>query len=98
MLSRQPVQSVFLTVLRARPLGVWIAAKAINVRSRKHTVQRCSPPSAIASMGTCVLPRGYSLSGRETDRTFPSSAELKNEWIYTPTSPYAFILQAVCVW
>jgi hypothetical protein len=29
--------------------------------------------------------------GREADQSPPTSAELKNTWIYTSTSPYAFM-------
>ena len=30
---------------------------------------------------------GVKRSGREVDRSPPSSAEVKNKWIYTPTAP-----------
>jgi len=38
-----------------------------------------------------LKPGALSQKGREGDRSFPSSAEIKNEWSYTSTPPYAFL-------
>jgi hypothetical protein len=38
-----------------------------------------------------VFPRGVKRPWREADHSPPSSAEVKNEWSYTPTAPYAFV-------
>jgi hypothetical protein len=38
-----------------------------------------------------VLSPGLKRPGREADHSPPTSAEVKNTWIYTSTSPYAFM-------
>jgi hypothetical protein len=42
-------------------------------------------------MGAGVLSLGIKWPGREVDRSPPADAEVKKMWIYTSTSPYAFI-------
>jgi hypothetical protein len=34
---------------------------------------------------------GVKRPGRETDHSLPTSAEVKNTWIYTSTPPYVFV-------
>jgi hypothetical protein len=59
----------------------------------------CRLQTAQAPLGPTVsylMGNGYSLSrgkaiGHNVDYTLPFSAEMKNEWIYTSTSPYVFI-------
>jgi hypothetical protein len=41
------------------------------------------------SMGTEVLCRGVKRSGREVNRSPPSSAEVKNDWSYTLTGCFS---------
>jgi hypothetical protein len=38
-----------------------------------------------------ALSPGIKRQGRETDRSSPTSAEVKKMWIYTSTPPYAFM-------
>ncbi|PNF37665.1 hypothetical protein B7P43_G11938, partial [Cryptotermes secundus] len=42
-------------------------------------------------MGTGDLSKGVKRPGRETDHSPPTSDEVRKMWIYTPTSPYAFM-------
>jgi hypothetical protein len=42
-------------------------------------------------MDTGALSPGVKLPGREADHSPPSSAEVKNAWSYTSTSPFVFI-------
>jgi hypothetical protein len=37
------------------------------------------------------LSPGVNRPGREADHSPPTSAEVKNKWIYTSTPPYAFM-------
>jgi hypothetical protein len=39
-----------------------------------------------------LFPWGLKRPGREADHSPPSSAEVKNAWSYTSTSPYAFMI------
>jgi len=48
------------------------------------------PSSHLTNEYWRVLPWGYSSWGCEADHSSPSSAELKNAWIYTPTPPNVF--------
>jgi hypothetical protein len=43
-------------------------------------------------MGTGGFFTGIKRQGRETDYSPPVSAEVKIMWIYTSTSPYAFMV------
>jgi hypothetical protein len=38
-----------------------------------------------------ALSPGAKRPGREADHSPPTSAEVKNTWIYTPTPPYVFM-------
>jgi hypothetical protein len=38
---------------------------------------------------------GGSFSGSKADHSSPTSAEVKNKWIYTTTPPYAFMAQCL---
>jgi hypothetical protein len=38
-----------------------------------------------------ALPSGIKQPGRETDHSLPTSAEVKNTWIYTSTTLYVFM-------
>jgi hypothetical protein len=40
---------------------------------------------------TGSLPSGVKQAGREADHTPSPSAEVKNEWMYTSSSPYIFM-------
>jgi hypothetical protein len=42
-----------------------------------------------------ALPPGVKMTGREAHHSPPTSAEIKNTWIYTSTSPY--VLKAQCL-
>jgi hypothetical protein len=42
-------------------------------------------------MGKGGFSSGVKLLGREVDHSPPTDAEVKKTWIYTPTSPYAFM-------
>jgi hypothetical protein len=42
-------------------------------------------------MGTGVLSPGIKRQGHEADHLPPVSAEVKKIWMYTSTSPYAFM-------
>jgi hypothetical protein len=44
-------------------------------------------------MGTGGSFPGVKRPGREADHSPPTSAEVKKMWIYTPTPPYAFMVQ-----
>jgi hypothetical protein len=41
---------------------------------------------------TETLSPGVKRPGREANRSFLTSAEFKNTWIYTSTPPYAFMM------
>jgi hypothetical protein len=43
-------------------------------------------------MGNRALSLGVKWPGRETDRSSPSSAEVKNSWSYTSTPQYIFMV------
>jgi len=51
----------------------------------------CSPPIFLSNGYRSSLPRGKR-PGRETDYSPPSGADVINEWCYTPTSLYAFMM------
>jgi hypothetical protein len=73
--------------------GYWAESWGIAVRLqaefRNLFVQQCpdrlwGPPS--------LLIRGcWGLSNYEADHLPTSSADVKNEWFYTPTPPYVFV-------
>jgi hypothetical protein len=57
-----------------------------------HIVQTGSGTRPISyPMGTgWVLSPGVKWPGRESDHSFPTTAEVKNTWIYTSIPPYVF--------
>jgi hypothetical protein len=42
-------------------------------------------------MGTDALSPGLKQQGLEADHSAPASAEVKKIWLYTSTTPYAFM-------
>jgi hypothetical protein len=56
-----------------------------SLRRPVQTGSGANPVSYLLGIGTTTP--GVKLSGRETDRSPPSSAEVKNAWSYTPTTP-----------
>jgi hypothetical protein len=55
--------------------------------SLHHRVQTCSGAHPAYLMGTGALSLGAKRPGREADHSPPSSAEIKNAWIYTSNPP-----------
>jgi hypothetical protein len=49
------------------------------------------PPSLLSNCYRGAFFRGVKRSGREADHSPPTSAKVKNMWMYTSTPPYAFI-------
>jgi hypothetical protein len=54
-----------------------------------QTGSEVHPPSYSLSTGNSFP--GVKRPGREVDHSPPTSAEVKKMWIYTSTSPYAFM-------
>jgi hypothetical protein len=49
------------------------------------------PPNLLYNEYRALYPRGVKRQGREADHSPPTSAEVKQIWIYTSTPPYAFM-------
>jgi hypothetical protein len=60
----------------------------------RSQVQIYGLPSLLSCGYRALSPRVMRLGG-EADQSPPASAEVKTTWIYTPTSPYAFM--ALCL-
>jgi hypothetical protein len=78
------------TRLRAGRSGVRIPVGAIDLSLRNVQTGSWSPPSSLSSEHRGPL-QGLSQSEREVYYLPTSSAEVKNEWSYMSTSPYAFL-------
>ena len=59
--------------------------------SRKHPYRLWDPLSPLIKGFRGLRPRGVKRQGHELEHSSPSSAEVKNKWIYTSTLSYAFI-------
>ena len=78
-----------LNCMRPRKLGSILSRSKKFFSYLKVTDRLWGPPS--------LLFKGYFLGGvkrpgREADHSPLSSAEFKNEWSYTSTAPYAFVV------
>jgi hypothetical protein len=61
-----------------------------------HFVQSCSGVHLTSNpVSTRATSLGVTRSGRDAAHSPPTSAEDKKRWIYTSTSPYAFIAQCL---
>jgi hypothetical protein len=49
------------------------------------------PPNLLYNEYRKLFPGGKKRPGREADHSPPTSAEVKKMWIYTSTTPYAFM-------
>jgi hypothetical protein len=78
------------TRLRAGRSGVRIPVGVIDLSLRNVQTGSRSPPSphSIEHRGSF---QGLSQVEREVNDSLTSSAEVKNEWSYTSTSPYSFV-------
>jgi hypothetical protein len=88
--SRSSSASVVTT---GRTTGVQFPAGAITgFFSLRHRVQTSSgaQPASIQQIQEDFTPE-VKRPGREADHSPPSSAEVKNAWSYTSTSPYVFM-------
>jgi hypothetical protein len=56
-----------------------------------HSAQTGSGAHPAYQMGTGALSLEVKQQGREGDHSPPTSAEVKNKWIYTSTPPYIFM-------
>jgi hypothetical protein len=71
--------------------GVRVSIGARFLSSSRRPDRLWGPPS--------LLPNGYGMrsfaggkaAGREADHSPPTSAEVKNTWIYAATPPYTFM-------
>jgi hypothetical protein len=55
-------------------------------------------PLHVVQIGSEAHPASYPMGtgamfpqGKAADHSFPTSAEVKNEWLYTSTPPYVFM-------
>jgi hypothetical protein len=91
-----PINFKIATGYRLEDRGVGIR---VPVRSRiftSHVVQTGSlVHSTSYTMGTAGSFPGVKRPGREADHSPPTSTEVKTMWIYTSTSPYAFMTQCL---
>jgi hypothetical protein len=69
----------------------WLRAGRTEERDQKFSLLH------IVQTGSGVHPTSYKMGpgvkrqGREADHSPPTSAEVKNMWIYTSTPPYVFM-------
>jgi hypothetical protein len=72
--------------------GVGVRVTVGQEFSLLHVVQTGSGVHPTSyTMGTGALSSGVKRSGREDDQSSPTIAEVRKKWIYTATSPYAFM-------
>jgi hypothetical protein len=64
-------------------LGIFLLTTA-----SRPTLEPAQPPNELVPW---ALTAEVKLPGRKTDHSPPSSAEAKNAWSYTATSPYVFM-------
>jgi hypothetical protein len=62
--------------------------RTLSLRQRVQTGSGAHPASYLMAAGSSSL--RVKRSGRETDHSPPSGAEVKNAWSYTSTHPYVF--------
>jgi hypothetical protein len=80
-----------VTRLRAERPGVRIPAKARRFSLIQNVQTDCGAHLPSYSLGTGLLFWGLKRLRREFDFSRPFSAEVKNDWIYTSTTIYAFM-------
>jgi hypothetical protein len=76
-----------------RGVGVRVLVGAKFVSSPRHPDRLWSPPILLSNGYRGIFLRRVKQPGREADhiRVPPTTSEVKNAWIYTPTLPYALI-------
>jgi hypothetical protein len=76
--------------LDGRGVGVRVPVGGRFLSPPQRPDQLWSPPSLLSSGYRRLFPRGKAAGARSLSLTPPTSAEVNNTWIFTPTSPYAF--------
>jgi hypothetical protein len=75
--------------------GRWVGVRVsvgARIFSSPRLPDRSWGPSSLLSNGyRRLFPPGVKRPGRQADRSPPTSAEVKNMWIYTSAAPYAFM-------
>jgi hypothetical protein len=73
--------------------GVRVRVPVVLIFFLPHVVQTGSGAHPASSpVGTGVSFRGVKWPGLQADHSPPTSAEIKNTWIYTSTPPYIFMV------
>jgi hypothetical protein len=79
-------------LLAGRPRGQSSSPGGVNIFNSPCRPKRLwVPPNLLSNGYRGLFPRGVKRSGRETDHSPPSSAEVKKTWVYIFTPPYAFM-------
>jgi hypothetical protein len=74
-----------------RIYGIYLQGKKFKITLHVVDTGSGAHPSSYPIGTGGLFPRGVKRPGRESDHSPPTSAEVKNTWIYTSTPPYVFM-------
>jgi hypothetical protein len=75
-----------------RGVRVRVPVESRILYTARRPARLWGPPNLLSNGYWGALSPGVKLPGREADRSPPTSAGVKKIWIYTSTTPYAFMV------